>query len=312
MGLFSFLGSAAGAAVAPIAGQVVGGLLGMGTNAMNNSANKELMKYQYDLALEQWNRENEYNKPINQMSRLQEAGLNPNLVYGDGTVANTAASSPQPKAPRLEAYTNFGDLGVSAAINALQNAQRIDKENKVADSQIASNNAIANNQNAQALNHLDTHDVNGNEIVKQSMRDKILRDNEKSFIDLSKSVQDLEYSRKQLDAADEIISLNISNLKKQGKNLDANTVSALQSVNESKVRVAKLNKEIFKLQKEIDSMQDPQQKRMLSEQVTMFKMERNLALQNMWMSLYQRGQIEASQFMQLVQGKANNLPSLEQ
>ena len=35
-------------------------------------------------ALAQWNRENAYNSPKQQMQRLREAGLNPNLVYGKG------------------------------------------------------------------------------------------------------------------------------------------------------------------------------------------------------------------------------------
>lgn len=37
-------------------------------------------------------KQNEYNKPINQMKRLEEAGLNPNLVYGSG--ADTLSASP--------------------------------------------------------------------------------------------------------------------------------------------------------------------------------------------------------------------------
>lgn len=38
------------------------------------------------------NLQNEYNKPVNQMKRLEEAGLNPNLVYGSGadTLSATA------------------------------------------------------------------------------------------------------------------------------------------------------------------------------------------------------------------------------
>lgn len=38
-----------------------------------------------------WNAENEYNAPINQMQRFQQAGLNPNLIYGQ---QNTSASAP--------------------------------------------------------------------------------------------------------------------------------------------------------------------------------------------------------------------------
>ena len=42
-------------------------------------------------ALEDWNRQNEYNSPEQQMQRLRQAGLNPNLVYGKGA-DNTAAA----------------------------------------------------------------------------------------------------------------------------------------------------------------------------------------------------------------------------
>lgn len=38
-----------------------------------------------------WNAENEYNSPVNQMRRFQQAGLNPNLIYGQ---QNTSASAP--------------------------------------------------------------------------------------------------------------------------------------------------------------------------------------------------------------------------
>jgi len=41
-----------------------------------------------------WKMQNEYNSPLNQMKRLKEAGLNPNLMYGKGTVGN-ATTMPQ-------------------------------------------------------------------------------------------------------------------------------------------------------------------------------------------------------------------------
>lgn len=44
-------------------------------------------------------RNREYNKPINQMARLKEAGLNPHLVYGNG--AN--AQMPSQQAPQVDA-----------------------------------------------------------------------------------------------------------------------------------------------------------------------------------------------------------------
>lgn len=89
-----------------------------------NAANLELSKYQYAMDLAQWNRENEYNSPAAYMQRLREAGLNPNLAYGN--ISNVGASSPSfspianqaPRfdAPRLQAYTRGGDL-ISSAFN---------------------------------------------------------------------------------------------------------------------------------------------------------------------------------------------------
>ena len=45
-------------------------------------------------ALEDWDRQNAYNHPAQQMQRLKEAGLNPNLVYGNG--ATTLAAPVRP------------------------------------------------------------------------------------------------------------------------------------------------------------------------------------------------------------------------
>ena len=60
-------------------------------------------------ALADWNMQNFYNSPAEQMKRLKDAKLNPNLVYGTGAVANNAsaprASSPgnySPRAPQVD------------------------------------------------------------------------------------------------------------------------------------------------------------------------------------------------------------------
>lgn len=79
-----------------------GWLLDAGMNFLGqynaNQANIDLWKMQAD-----------YNKPINQLARLREAGLNPNLIYGNGGVQNTITS-----APKMEGYKfNFPD-GVMA------------------------------------------------------------------------------------------------------------------------------------------------------------------------------------------------------
>lgn len=118
----------------------VGSLLGgVGSSAISNKAvrdtnkaNMEIAKYQaqfsqqenekaYQRSLNMWNLQNEYNSPIQQMARLRTAGLNPNLVYGNGVTGNSAGSTPQYEpakfnAPIMQAYRGW-NLGISDAIS---------------------------------------------------------------------------------------------------------------------------------------------------------------------------------------------------
>lgn len=56
-----------------------------------NAANLEMLKYQTAENLAQWERENEYNKPVNALNRLREAGVNPALINGSTVDAGTAS-----------------------------------------------------------------------------------------------------------------------------------------------------------------------------------------------------------------------------
>ena len=60
-------------------------------NALARQHDQQMLDFQYQKNLEQWNRENEYNSPLATMSRYAAAGLNKNLVYGQ---SNNAANSP--------------------------------------------------------------------------------------------------------------------------------------------------------------------------------------------------------------------------
>lgn len=61
-------------------------------------ANREMAEYAYSKDLEMWERQNMYNRPSAQMERFKDAGLNPNLIYGQGTPGQ-AAQMPQYNAP---------------------------------------------------------------------------------------------------------------------------------------------------------------------------------------------------------------------
>lgn len=88
-----------------------------GINAMSaadtNRKQRKWMEGQYqkqlDDGIKQWHMQNEYNSPQKQMERLQLAGLNPNLVYGNGatTTANSPPAPPSvnnwnPKPPQID------------------------------------------------------------------------------------------------------------------------------------------------------------------------------------------------------------------
>lgn len=113
-----------------VIGAGIGALGGLAGNAMNraaireqNKANKELAKYQFDLNMQAWNKQNEYNSPYQQVARLKSAGLNPQLAYGNGTQAGNASSVPQYQAPNIESYQgNAADLSraLSGAMTYMQ------------------------------------------------------------------------------------------------------------------------------------------------------------------------------------------------
>lgn len=86
-----------------------------------NIANMDIAQWQYQAALEQWQRENEYNSPAAQMQRYMDAGLNPNLIYGQ---QNLSAGSPLPSAPTAQApkMMNTRTQRAMAKLNAVTGA----------------------------------------------------------------------------------------------------------------------------------------------------------------------------------------------
>lgn len=74
--------------VLPVGGGLIdtatSGLFNIGAAKRNRKFVREMYGRQRADALADWEKENAYNSPAAQMARLKEAGLNPNLIYGDG------------------------------------------------------------------------------------------------------------------------------------------------------------------------------------------------------------------------------------
>jgi len=105
------------------------------SQGQQNKKNKELaewanleerkavdLKFERDMMM--WNRQNAYNTPASQMARFQDAGLNPNLIYGQGTHGNATSSvtsdkprihKPNYQLPKLQTLSMYNDLRLKNA-----------------------------------------------------------------------------------------------------------------------------------------------------------------------------------------------------
>mgnify|MGYP006967683668 CR=1 FL=1 len=123
---------AVGAAIIGGLGSIVGSAIGANAQRQANIQNMQLAKYQnnwqtaendkaYARSVEMWNMQNQYNSPTAQMSRLRQAGLNPNLVYGSGVTGNNAGSTPQYQPAKIQRATmepyRGWNLGISDAVS---------------------------------------------------------------------------------------------------------------------------------------------------------------------------------------------------
>ena len=83
-----------------IAGTVTSGVTSLLQTPLNYLFQSLAAKRQNEMQKEWWNMQNEYNSPKEQMKRMMEAGLNPNLMYGQ------------------MASSNAGDVGTPAVASA--------------------------------------------------------------------------------------------------------------------------------------------------------------------------------------------------
>lgn len=143
----------------------IGGIFSSGQSYKNqkkllrqqNEYNVAMAETEWQRNLDMWNRQNVYNSPVEQMSRLKEAGLNPNLMYGQGSVGN-ASSAPSYNAPRSEINRYNGDFGIQQAANSVSNGinsyiatQRQLAEIRSVDASTARSNADTNLRLLQAI-----------------------------------------------------------------------------------------------------------------------------------------------------------------
>lgn len=113
--------------LAGLASGIASNAFGQSNATKSFERQKELMRLQNQYAVENWSRENTYNTPQAQMQRLKAAGLNPNLVYGSGSVGldttSGAISGPAAPAAPMAQTTPLGNSAMDAVNAAVGVAQ---------------------------------------------------------------------------------------------------------------------------------------------------------------------------------------------
>lgn len=211
---------------------------------------RELQNSQNAWNVAQWNRQNQYNSPANQMNLLRQAGLNPNLIYGQlagasaGSLESAGVDISSPTPNNAAQVSGFGDLGVQIGNQMMQkelNDANIDYIREQTESQRISN---AKNQF---------------ELDNQEQTYKNQQDNIKSYTDLNnskcneiqKNLSLIESQIKYIDAKERAQTLE--NLFNDSTFDDrVKLVSQQVKLNEAQERV--LNATVQKIRQEIKTL----------------------------------------------------------
>lgn len=97
--------------------------------------NKKLAKFQADENRRMLDEQLAYNTPASQMRRYQDAGMNPHLVYGQGSPGNQSAP---------QTYPDIKPTDYSSLMNAIP----VFNQTRLADSQVQAQNASTMQKNA--------------------------------------------------------------------------------------------------------------------------------------------------------------------
>ena len=151
-------------------------LIGGGANLLQNLFNLGGASGANRRQIEFWKMQNEYNRPINQVARLKEAGLNPALMYGKAASpgiaqgvgqaqrANYQVDNPMPQ------ITQFADIGLKEA--QTNNFQAMNTVNVQRAAQIAMDTAFTSQkamQSAQSFAWNKADRANNKELLRISV-----------------------------------------------------------------------------------------------------------------------------------------------
>lgn len=219
-------------------GAAIAGAVSLASMFISNAQTKKRNKEQREWNEEMWEKQNAYDSPAETRKRLQQAGLNPALIYGQGS---SWANSANPETYNPETPPSYlpADLGA-----IVQQFRHQDIGISKTQSDINLNKSIANRQDADALKSLKSADLSD---AQRRQVDALLSGQVK--------LQEVDYNLKNIQATN---SFN-EEVRKQ----------ALHSFNvqEAEQKIRNIAAQISKTEAE---------RRMYEERITQFQLDNDL------------------------------------
>lgn len=199
-----------------------------------------------------WERQNEYNHPLEQMNRLRQAGLNPNLVYGKGA-DNTAGVIAQASQPKV----NFTPSQLPQQILSLAQNLRLQKAQT---DNVAANTSVAlaqknNLESITAKNLQDTSrskfDLEQAQQLKEGIIERQKIDNIMARQGIDLTLKDYDLRRMQMDINQARLSLekakNEQDIKESGQRI-AESIKRTAGIQLNNAYQKMKNEELFPLE----------------------------------------------------------------
>lgn len=122
-----------GKGISSIAPALKGGIISIGNTLLGNQSRKKESKRAFEYSKRMFDYQNAYNTPAKQMERLKKAGLNPALMYGQGTTGN-AQGYPQMQPQQMQNPLQLEALRSIAEIKNIDaNTNKTNKEAGIKD-----------------------------------------------------------------------------------------------------------------------------------------------------------------------------------
>lgn len=232
--------AAALAAGGNIISQGINALTQKSLNSQTRRWNEKMYERQRQDNLAQWNLQNAYDSPAAQMQRYREAGLNPNLIYGQSNtsspISKTEMKPWNPDAPRFnlgEAVSEFNNTRLAQG-----QVNNIREQNEVL-------KADANLKQVQALKTVaDTKTANFDLSQKDRLKD--------ISYDLQQAMLNRQTEEIRKVIADRVFTEDGN--KRAAMDLNIRTLQFLDSLKTSAQQRAKSNTEMRKMDAEIDNL----------------------------------------------------------